>query len=85
MSKRRDAFLVNQSGSSLFWGWDAGVQPHTAERALADRRILCSPRRKTTIYRLVPVTLAEVERQAAREKKARARKGKRKGGQRRDE
>ena len=55
----------------------------TAERALREWEVYHSDPNPTNvpIYRLVPVTVAEVERQAARERRARAR-GKRKGDKR---
>ena len=85
MAKRRDGFVVGgaRRGEAM-WGRSNGYCgknafcPATAIGVMGILRQyegeVCE---KGFIYRLVPVSVAEVERQAARERKAR---GKRKGG-----
>ena len=81
MAKRYDEFVVGYRDSDAVYGaegaggpWTAYAFPVPAKEILDRRKALPSSAPKT-IYRLVPVPVAEVERQAARERKAR--KGKR--------
>ena len=96
-AKRRDEFVVGYVGAKQCVygrndseGRGRWTDPLTARQALHGIRKLVSYEddagtrlSPTTIYRLVPVSVAEVERQAARKRKARARaRGKRKGDKR---
>jgi len=76
MKKRRDEFVVGFPGAhKIVWGRDSNgelrwADPMTAKQALEEDDAMIGGAK---VYRLVPVPLAEVEAQAARE--ARAKKG----------
>lgn len=82
MKRRPDEFVVGYEGEGeCIWGCESSdgalrwAQPVKAQRAIRMAKRRQGEDRKT-IYRLVRVPLAEVEAQAARERKAR------KGGRR---
>jgi len=80
MAKRRDEFVVRYGVQGLIQGQrdeqDDRCWPLSAAKALEDYMVTKWAGRRRRFYRLVPVTVAEVERQAARERA----RGKRKGG-----